>query len=338
MIPKNLVSTIKNLPKKPGVYRYYGLDGSLLYVGKAKNLKNRVSSYFQEGRPQNQRISLMVSQIRQIEYTVVDSEMESLLLEANLINSLQPKYNIALKDDRSYCYIRLTNDEIPGFFVVRNKFDPQSTYFGPYASRYTVEEILRTLRIIFPFCQAKKAQTSPCGYVGLGQCDGLCIGKEEREDYLEKLEQIKKVLLGKTESAEAFLTSKIQQAVKEENYPLAALWKERLGLLKRTVQSRKVILPSPQDVDLVSLVMERSPEGLQLGSVFVQQIRGGRMINVNNFLLTGSEVVSEQVSPEENYPQLAQRFLIRFLSNYYTYQTELVPVLVQCFASESGSD
>lgn len=329
---ENIRNTLKNLPKKPGVYRYHGLDGSLLYVGKAKNLKNRVSSYFQPGRPHNQRISLMISQIHRIEYTVVGSEEESLLLEANLINSLQPKYNVALKDDKSFSYIRLTADEIPGLFIVREKYDPNSKYFGPFTSRYLVEETLRTLRNIFPFCQSKKPGNRPCAYVGIGQCDGICCGQENLSDYEDKLRQIQLILSGKLENRESFLMNKIQQAVKQENYPLAALWKERLKLLQKTIQTKKIILPKPQDVDLISLLVDKDPSGLQFGSIFVQQIRDGRIINVNNFLLTGSEEFGD-LDPDQATQELSKRILARFLSSYYTYQTEPVPVLVQNFSA-----
>ena len=150
---------IKNLPHEPGVYRFYSSSEDPLYIGKAKDLKNRVSSYFQDGRPKNQRLSLMISQIERIEYTVVKTEKESLILEANLIHKLQPKYNILLKDDRNYLYVRLTNaDPIPGFFLTRRKYDPRSDYFGPYTKLSGIVQTMRTLRLIFPYCQEKFPQ------------------------------------------------------------------------------------------------------------------------------------------------------------------------------------
>ena len=286
---------IKNLPKKPGVYRFYSAGDDLLYIGKAKNLKNRVSSYFQEGRPKNQRLSLMISQINRIEYTVVKTEKESLILEANLIHKLQPKYNILLKDDRNYLYVRLTNaDPIPGFFLTRRKYDPRSDYFGPYTKLSGIVQTMRTLRVIFPYCQTKFPQKQACSYVGIKQCDGICVGLETKEDYLKKIEQIKNILNGKTKPAEDFLLTKIQVAVEEQNFELAALWRDRLKMLKETIADQKIILPHPQDLDIVTLVVdEPDGNGLQVGSVFVQTIRDGKIINVNNFLLSGSEESNE---------------------------------------------
>ena len=146
---------LKNLPESFGVYRFFGAGGGLLYIGKAKNLKNRVSSYFQN-RPHNARISLMISQIENIEYTQTTTEKEALLLEASLIFAKQPRYNVLLKEEQSYVYIRLTSTEIPTFEITRSKFDPDSRYFGPYLSYAKAYQILATIRSIFPYCSFKK--------------------------------------------------------------------------------------------------------------------------------------------------------------------------------------
>ena len=324
---------IKNLPNKPGVYRFYSLDNSVLYIGKAKNLKNRVASYFQEGRPKNQRLTLMITQIDRIEYTVVDSESESLILEANLIHNLQPKYNILLKDDKNYLNVRITNDQIPGIFLVRRKYDNRSRYFGPYTKRSGIFDTLRTLRTIFPYCQERTLQKRPCSYYGIKQCEGVCVGIEKKEDYLAKLDQIAKVLEGKTDEVEIFLKSKIKQAVEAENFELAGLWRDRLRTMTNTIADQKVILPQPQNLDLVTLITQETAEGLQIGSIFIQNIRDGKMINVNNFLLSGTE---------EDYTDLGSQssdsftFLQRFLSSYYNYQDSSAPVLVQCFYLVDG--
>lgn len=334
-VNSHIQQVLKNLPKQPGVYRYYGLDGSLLYVGKAKNLKDRVSSYFQKSGLLNPRIALMTSQVQRIEYTVVHSETESLLLEASLINSLQPKYNIKLKDNPNYCYIRLSNDDIPGFFVTRQKHDTQGVYFGPYSNKLVAEEILRTVRTIFSFCQSKKPQKRPCWHVGLGQCDGVCCGQEDLATYLQKIEQIKQILSGRIQPVKAFITDQIRLAVAKENYALANLWKKRLHLLDKTLQSSKVVLPTPQDLDLISLVIDQEPTGLQLGSLFVQQIREGKIINVNNFLLTGSELIATNQSEKTHQTSLAQKFLSRFLSSYYATSNQKVPILIEVFANSA---
>jgi excinuclease ABC subunit C len=315
----NPKEVIKNIPHKPGVYRYYSLNDELLYVGKAKNLKNRVSSYFQDGRPKNERLTLMISQIDRIEYTVVKSEKESLILEANLINSLQPKYNVLLKDDKNYVYVRITNDPIPGIFFARRKFDPNSEYFGPYTKKMGIISVLRTLRTIFPYCQERFPQKRACNYVSIKQCDGICVGLESKEVYRERLDQIKNILNGKTSIVENYLNQKIFESATSGNFELAALWRDKKHILEDTITDQKIILPESQDVDLISLIIKESENGLQIGSVFVQNIRDGKVINVANFLLSGTE------EEETEY-----KFLDRFLASFYTQQSG-VDVFVQMF-------
>ena len=332
---------VKNLPNKPGVYRFYTPEDNLLYIGKAKNLKNRVSSYFQDGRPRNQRLTLMISQIDRVEYTEVKSEKESLILEANLIHELQPKYNVLLKDDKSYVYIRFSNrDPIPGIFLTRKKYDTASDYFGPYTKKYGVENTLRLLRQIFPYCQERFFTGKACQYVGIKQCDGICAGLETKENYLAKLEQIKSILSGKTEVAEKFIETKMLSAIELKNFELAALWRDRLALLKETIVDQKIILPHPQDLDIITLVVdEPTADGLVIGSIFVQNIRAGKMINVNNFLLSGTseeEMQQDQISLEsEEDEQLEMQFMQRFLSTYYSKNANDSEVLIQIFNKET---
>ncbi len=329
MPESELKLTVSNVPHKPGVYRYYGEGGELLYIGKAKDLKKRVSSYFQEGRPKNQRLTLMISQIKRIEYTVVATERESIILEANLIHQLQPKYNIQLKDDRSYLYVRFHNrDPIPTVSLTRRKYDPTSDYFGPYTKRAGIWNTLRTLRTIFPYCQEKIPQPRPCMYVGIKQCDGICVGQESMDDYLKKLDQIKKVLQGNTVEVEEYINDKISAAVTIQNFELAALWRDRLHVLRDTIAAQKVILPQPTDLDIVSLIFKSDSEGLEIGSVFVQTIRSGKMVNVNNFLLTGSSDSEEQ---NQTIEAKTNAFLQRFMQSYYSFKNIEAPVLIECF-------
>jgi len=332
----NFKQLIRSLPQKPGVYRYYSADGELLYVGKAKNLKNRVSQYFQN-TIHHPRIRLMVSQIAKIEYTVCATEQESLLLEANLINSLQPKYNIALKEDRNYCYIKFASCEpIPGFFVTRDKNDPKSEYFGPFANRFVAELILRTLRSIFPFCQVKKPQTRPCSYVGIGLCEGICCGQEDMISYQEKIEQLQKALQGKLTEVEKFLLEKINLMVDNGNFAQATVWKDRLLLLRKVLTNRKTLLSGRQSVDLVTLVITQNAYQDYLGSVFVEQIVEGKVVNVGNYLLLGSELDLEpEVDLQTNLQDLATKFLARFLVNFYAFKKAQSPLLVQVFYVES---
>lgn len=309
--------TLKNIPNKPGVYRYYAADGTLLYIGKAKILKRRVSSYFQSSKAHNARLTLMISQIDRIEYTIVDSDKESLILEANLIHSLQPKYNVALKDDKNYVYVRITSHEVPSIELVRRKFDPKSTYFGPYTRRSGIYDTLRVLRQIFPYCQEKRSYGRACSYVGIKQCDGICAGLETIADYNEKIDQIKHVLDGRTEEVEAWLGSKMQAAVAQGNFELAALWRDRLNTLKETIGTQKMVLPQPENINLLNLIIQKDAEGMLIGAINSEYIKGGKVVNVLNSLLSGSsdEFSDDSYSKVEQRRNIAVEFISRFLTN-----------------------
>lgn len=357
MHSQKLKETIKNIPHRPGVYRYYGLDGGLLYIGKARDLRNRVSSYFQDNADHTTRIRLMVNQVERIEYTVVGSENEAIILEANLIHAHQPRYNILLKDDKSYLYVRLTSDSIPTFFLTRRKYDPNSKYFGPFTKRYAINDTLRTLRTIFPYCSNRVPNGKPCNYMGIKQCDGICIGKETMEQYQFKIQCIQDALNGRIDEAEEWLTAKIIQAINIDNFELAALWRDKLKLLQSATSDQKIILPQPQNIDLLTLVMTQDTEGLQIGSFFLQSIRDGKIVNVNNFIMSGSEVFSngERTIPsqsetweekEESYLEnttdelnlgksLALSFLQRFLITHSYKNSENVRIMIEVFESKN---
>ncbi len=326
---KNLKSVIENIPNKPGVYRFYDKYKNLLYIGKAKNLKKRVSNYFQNSKNHSQRIWLMVSLINYIEYNTVNTEEESLILEANLIQKLQPKYNILLKDDKSFVYIRITiNEEIPGIFLVRKRFDPKSIYFGPYTKKTELLNIIRIIRRIFPFCQKRNFQKTNCEYVAIKQCEGICTKQESKEKYLQKIYQIISIFEGKTEVVKSFLEKKLKQAVEKQNFELASLYRDKLLLLDQTLFSQKTILKTPENLDIINLLINK-PEtnGLILASIYWQQIRFGRIINLENFILSGNYDIENQLYKEE----LAFDFLNQFFAKVYVKQKDITKVLTQIY-------
>jgi excinuclease ABC subunit C len=311
----HIKATLKNIPEKPGVYRYYGIEDELLYIGKAKNLKKRVSSYFQN-KPHNERMTMMISLIVRIEYTVVANERESLILEANLIHNLQPRYNILLKDDKNYVYVRITNDPIPNITFTRRKFDPKSKYYGPYTKKFGIMQTLRTLRSIFPYCNERFPQKKACNYVGIRQCEGICVGEESQADYRARIQQIERVLSGKTDQVKEFIDSKIAAAIKLENFELAALWRDRWNMLKDTVDDQKIILPQPIDLDLISAVLHLE-DGM--AGVTVQSIRGGKILNVHSYLLSGIQ--------EKQAYEVWERLLPTLANN-----SDVAPVLLEFWA------
>lgn len=339
----NIISTLKNLPQNAGVYRYYDIANNLLYVGKAKNLKKRITSYFTNPKDKSERTILMVSQIDKIEYSTVETEKDALILESNLINSLQPKYNILLKGDNNYLYVRKTNDEIPSFQITRRKYDKNSKYFGPYTKKYAISDVLRSLRIIFPYCENKTIGTKPCHYVSLKQCNGVCCGLETIQDYKERLENIDKILNGKTKDVKQKIKEKMNSAVEIGNYELASLWRDKLFLLDETLSNQQIILPHPQDIDLLSLVVSKQIDGLYIGSFYLQSIREGKIVNVNNYILTGSEFFNPEGEFQDEQQnntktkleleniqgmQITKSFLLRFFSGF---NNQNAPINIQCF-------
>jgi excinuclease ABC subunit C len=318
MQQSQIQNTLKNLPSLPGVYRFYGIDDKVLYIGKAINLKNRVSHYFLPSNlKDNHRLQILVEQIDRIDYTVV---------KANLIHNLQPKFNIQLKDDKSYLYVRITNAVIPNITLTRRKYDKTSNYFGPYTKKYGIFNVLRTIRLIFPYCDKKQSDDNkPCNYVQLKLCDGICCGKESIENYQAKITQIKSILNGNTTEVKNWLKTKIQDSVSISNFELAGLYRDRLGMLDSIISSQKIILPSPQDLDIITLVTETDTTGLQLGSVFVQNIREGKIINLSNFMLTGSAD-----SESQDVTSMIQTFML----GYYADKSDIPEILLQSWENE----
>ena len=199
---------IKNLPKNPGVYRYYDKDGKLLYIGKAKNLKNRVSSYF-TNKDHSYRIQLMVRKIFNIEYSIVPTEKDALLLENTLIKELQPKYNISLKDDKTYPYIKILKEDFPRIFFTRKYENDGAEYYGPYTSVHRVRSILEFIKKLYPTrncslnlseknIKAKKFKV--CLEYHIGNCLAPCVGYQTKLEYDNNIEQIRKILRGKSVS------------------------------------------------------------------------------------------------------------------------------------------
>jgi excinuclease ABC subunit C len=320
MASKNFKSVLENLPKVAGVYRYYDLKGSLLYIGKAKNLKNRVTSYF-TGKPTNARTALMVSLINRIEYSEVKNEKEALILEASLINSLQPKYNIKLKDDKSFVYIEYTKtDPIPGFFIVRRKENLGSTYFGPYVNTRAIEEFLKILRMAFPYCKNRLHGKQKCQYCSINQCDGICVGLESMDYYLEKNKQIISILQGKNKPVILYLRSKMQDAVDSENYSLAGFFRDHIKNIEKIADKQKIVLSSPQDLDIISVVYEDQDEGSLIASFYIQQIRNGQVVNVYNTLMEGNK-------EEESENQILGTLNV-FLDNYLLKNSTHYPLII----------
>jgi excinuclease ABC subunit C len=230
-------ATISTLPEIPGVYQYYDKTGKILYVGKAKNLKKRVSSYFHK-RGHDAKTTQLVQLIESIEIIPVESEFDALNLEARLINQKKPHYNIILKDDKHYLYIKITDEEFPLVTVSRKEDDKKALFFGPYPSSQSVKVILRYLRHIFPYCSQKRPVKKPCFYTHIGlcyPCPGEIIGTPPeiyaalKRKYRLNIKHIKDLLQDKRDTLQDELVSQMKDLSKEERYEEAAFVRDTLN-------------------------------------------------------------------------------------------------------------
>lgn len=247
----HLKDIIKNLPKQPGVYRYYDKDGKLLYIGKAKNLKNRVSSYF-INKDHSFRIQLMVRKIFNIEYSIVSTERDALLLENALIKELQPKYNISLKDDKSYPYIKIVNEPFPRIYFTRKYENDGAEYFGPYTSVNHVRAILELIKKLYPIrscslplneknIHAKKFKV--CLEYHIGNCLAPCVGFQSKENYDNNIEQIRKIVKGRLQELRGVLKQQMQEFADKLEFENAEIIKIKLQSLKDYVTDSTVVNP-----------------------------------------------------------------------------------------------
>jgi len=236
---EHVAEIVKALPKAPGVYRYFDKDGTIIYVGKAKSLKNRVSSYFLSNNL-NRKTQILVSQICDIEYTVVDSESEALLLENVLIKQLQPKYNILLKDDKTYPWVCITNEPFPRLLYTRQK-NGNGEYFGPFASAYTIKTLLALIQQLYPIRTCKHNITEQgikdgkfdiCLDYHIGNCLGPCIGKIDKENYTAMFADIRKILRGDLQQVQGFLKEKMLKHAANLEFEEASKLKHKLDLLE----------------------------------------------------------------------------------------------------------
>ncbi len=257
---------MRELPSQPGVYWYLDGANQVLYVGKAKNLKNRVSSYRQFAQL-NPRIKQMVGIAHQVKWQVLDSELEALLVEAELINTHRPPYNILLKDDKTPLYIHITDEAFPRVLTRRKKeIEGRSlggTLLGPFPSAYKVKEVLGIARKIFPWCNEgatpEKPLTRPCFYYHLGQCPGACIGKVSPEEYQATIEQLLLFLKGKKKDVLRNLTAEMRQASETEAYETASVLRDRVATITAVTQRTYSLRP---DLTLPHLKATMAEEGV----------------------------------------------------------------------------
>jgi excinuclease ABC subunit C len=323
-VTPDLEATLKKLPDRPGVYLMRDVRGDVVYVGKAQSLRNRVRSYWQKATPigEAHRIRSVIDKVVDVEYTLTDSVSEALLLEANLIKRFRPRYNIRLKDDKSYPYIKITKaDDFPRVERTRKLVEDGSRYFGPYASASSVDESMNLVRRLFPFrtCtieieEGKRALARPCLLYHIKRCQGPCIEAVSKAEYGVQISQIELFLEGRQESVVQALTADMRSAAEKTEYERAGTLRDKIRAIERTMESQKMAAFKRTQLDLVGLARHDNQAAIQL---FV--IRDGKLLGRDVFLLDAArEATDEEV-------------LSSFLLQFYARATSIPPqVLVPC--------
>jgi excinuclease ABC subunit C len=254
-------SLVYVLPDKPGIYQYFDQSGKIIYVGKAKNLKKRVSSYFNKNQ-QNRKTELLVRNIADIKHMVVETEQDALLLENNLIKKYQPRYNIRLKDDKTYPWIVVKNERFPRVFQTRNVIKDGSNYYGPYTSVLTVRTLLEFFRKLYKLrnCklnltdeQIRQGKFKVCLEYHIGNCLAPCVGMQDHDNYLESIFQIKEILKGNISGVIKYFRDLMNQYASELKFEDAARIKEKFDLLEKFQSRSTVVSSSINDVDVFTI-------------------------------------------------------------------------------------
>lgn len=308
------------LPDQPGVYRYYNHEGELIYVGKAKSLKKRVASYFGNSIGINRKTRRMVKEIKRIEFTMVNSEFDALLLENNLIKKSQPKYNILLKDDKTYPYLLLTKESFPRIYATRRVIPSRGTYFGPFASVKGMNNVLELIRSLFTI-RTCKLDLSPyklrekkykvCLEYHIGNCLGPCEEFQSEKDYLNEIEQAKHILKGNLGVAKNHFKEAMHEAAEKLAFESAHRFKEKLDLLEKYQAKSLVISPSVNSLDAFSIVSDEK-------FAFVNYLR------IKNGALILSKTVELKKRLDEEPSELLLTAIIRLRDQFQSDAKEII--------------
>ena len=294
-ISAHVNSILNTLPEKPGCYLMKDSAGTIIYVGKAINLKNRVRSYFHESADHAFKTRQMVKKIADIDIIVVNSELEALILEMNLIKEHRPFYNVRLKDDKRYPYIKIHwADDFPKLSITRQMVEDGSRYFGPYTSVWAVHQTLDILRKIFPYLTCAREITGkdprPCLYYDIKLCSGPCIGAIDKSAYRQMIDDLSKFLEGKTDPVVKRLQSEMQSASENLNYERAAALRDQIQSIEHVVERQKIISDDQKDTDIVALARNKGDACVQIFFV-----RSGKLIGREYFVLEGTEDEKNEV-------------------------------------------
>ena len=314
-----IIEQLRQLPAKPGVYLMRDGEGNVLYVGKAANLHHRVRSYFGAGQKLSTKLQRMVARVSDFEFYVTASEQEALILELNLIKRHRPRYNVRLKDDKTFPYLKIDlNEDWPRVHITRRLEENGGRYFGPFASAKSIRQTLKMIRGIFPFRSCSKAITGtdlrPCLEYHIHHCLAPCIGVVSRQEYAEVIKQVILFLEGKQEMVVQELESKMKQAAEALNFEQAALLRDQIQAVDRVIEGQRIATKVRGEQDVIAFAQDKDQAYVQ---VFF--IRSGKLIGRESFILQGT-------SSEEPH-----QIMTSFIKQFYNSSPHIPPLLLlQC--------
>jgi excinuclease ABC subunit C len=311
-----LEARLAGLPAKPGVYIMKDADGRVIYVGKAVVLRNRVRSYFHDSAEHTPKTERLVAEVADLEWIVTQSELEALVLECELIKRYRPRYNVRLKDDKRYPYIKITyQEDFPHILVVRNMVQDGARYFGPFTSAQTVYQSLELLRRLFPYRTCDREITGrdprPCLYYHIKRCLGPCIGAVGREAYRQMIDRACLFLEGKQEEIIEGLRREMLAAAEALNFERAAELRDQVAAITQIIERQRIVSEHLRDHDFIAFARE---DGQACVQVFF--VRGGKLIGREYFVLTGTQGEAEAA------------LLSAFLTQFYDEAAEVPPEIV----------
>jgi excinuclease ABC subunit C len=316
---ENIVHLLKDLPDKPGIYQFLNDKGKVVYVGKARSLRSRVRSYFHQGYI-SAKTAALVNKINDIQLIITDNEIEALVLENNLIKELKPRYNINLKDDKSFPFIKITNEPFPRIYPTRRLIRDGSRYFGPYTSVHTMKSALRMINQIFRIRSCKlnltpdaieKKKFKICLDYHIKKCDGPCEGFVTSNDYAEMVNEVTKVLKGKTDDLISDLYSKMNKLVAELEFEKAAEIRDRISQLKSISEKQKIVSDDLEDRDIIAVAFEGKD-----CSASILNIRNGKLVSKKQLRLA--------IEIEEELPVIYSALLKFYYADFVEVPREII--------------
>lgn len=321
---KKILNILKNIPDQPGIYKFYNIDKEVIYVGKAKSLKSRIKQYFKKNYSHSTRTKKLVENIVDIKFIAVDSELEASILETSVIKQLQPKYNVIMKDDKNYIYIKITNEDFPRIQLVRKIEKDNAKYIGPKSARVKVESTLNLLKKIFAYrhCNldiaintnkkliiTNKTIKYPCLDYHINRCIGPCVGKCTIEEYKKIIQKVVDFLEGRGENVIKDLKEEMMVFANEKKFEKAARLRDKITEIEKLMERQKVSDPNRKDTDIINYIITHNKAYFNLF-----QIRDGKLIGQENFILSAESIDDNSINDE---------VLEAFTKQYYEISTDI---------------